>query len=65
MVEQRRFLSHINKTKSHFISPLSKGVGTVGTDRTDTLKKSPVIGAIYHETHIYTLRRGINFIRYD
>ena len=27
------------KPKSHFVSPLSMGVGTVGTDRTDCLKK--------------------------
>ena len=27
--------------KSHFVSPLSEGVGTVGTDRTDCLQEAP------------------------
>lgn len=30
--------------KGHFVSPLSEGVGTVGTDGTDCLQRSPATG---------------------
>lgn len=38
--------------KSHFVSPLSEGVGTVGTDRTDCSQKEP--RNVYH--HHYGAR---------
>lgn len=38
---EQEFAYYSENRKSHFVSPLSEGVGTVGTDRTDAYEEAP------------------------